>query len=276
MGSRSPFRTSASRGAFHVLGEERFEWLRASYMAIRIKAGRIQVAELALLPEVVRPGDVVIDVGANYGLFSFRLARLVGETGRVFAFEAVPATIKALRHVLKWTGVSSTVEVVEAGASDADGDVVMAITRRADGIPERGTAWSSPAGAMSPEVLTRLQAELGGPTVRMTRLDSAIPRDADVAFIKTDIEGADLFALRGARELITRSCPTLLMEVSSDSLSRHGLRREDLQDYLDRHGYFTYRYLPNHRLERARATEIDGDLLAVHPRRAARVEHLFD
>ena len=60
----------------------------------------------------VLPGQVAYDVGANIGYISILLARSVGENGRVFAFEALPANLERLHHNISLNGMSSRVTVV--------------------------------------------------------------------------------------------------------------------------------------------------------------------
>ena len=67
--------------------------------ALDIRRGRWTEPELRLIPHVVRPGESAVDVGANYGLWSYHLARAVGRRGSVVAFEPVPQTFRALRRV---------------------------------------------------------------------------------------------------------------------------------------------------------------------------------
>jgi hypothetical protein len=56
--------------------------------------------EFAVVERLVKPGDRVIDAGASYGFYTYLLARLVGENGRVFAFEPVGVTGEVLAHCL--------------------------------------------------------------------------------------------------------------------------------------------------------------------------------
>lgn len=66
--------------------------LRRLHYARQIRSGRFSSdePELALLPELVEPGDWVIDVGANVGRYTMRLSDLVGRQGRVIALESIP------------------------------------------------------------------------------------------------------------------------------------------------------------------------------------------
>ena len=73
----------------------------------------------AAVGELVKPGDVAYDVGANIGYISILLARKVGESGKVYAFEALPANVDRLRRNLELNGLESHVEVVPAAMIDA-------------------------------------------------------------------------------------------------------------------------------------------------------------
>ena len=73
----------------------------------------------------LRPGMTVLDVGASFGLYALAAARLVGPSGRVFAFEPARRTAAALRLHLEWNGVADRVEVVEAAVADASGEEVF-------------------------------------------------------------------------------------------------------------------------------------------------------
>jgi FkbM family methyltransferase len=246
--------------AFRVLGESRYERLRARHMAHKIGTGRYRNDEVDLVEHAVAPGDVVVDVGANFGLYSLHLARRVGSRGRVYAFEAAPTTATALRRVLASLDVADRVTVIEKAVGDHAGTVSFDVPRRADGSTDAGR--------------TAITAN-GGDAIRvpLTRIDDEIASDS-VAFMKVDVEGADLGALRGAGALIERSTPTILIEVSPSLLARHGHTPADVGDFFAQHGYATYGY-DDGRLTRLVVAAANGDVVAVHPRRAAAVEALL-
>lgn len=244
--------------AFRVLGERRFEDLRASHVARKIRDGRYRPAEVDLLPRFVSPGDSVVDVGANFGAYSYHLALLTGDSGRVFAFEAAPDTCRSLRRVLASLDVADRVEVVEKAVGDRSGTVPFVMPRRADGSADAGRA----SAVMSREAGSPTSDEINVPLVR---LDDEIPSDHDVSFVKVDIEGADLFALRGAEAIMSRSRPTVLIEVAPRALARHGVSGADIDSFLRERGYTTYRYDGAEAdLIPVAAAELSGDLLAVH------------
>src|SRR5687767_10821855 len=91
--------------------------------------------ELAVQQAVVdslRPGDVFVDVGANIGFFSLLAARAVGPDGRVIAIEAVSELAAAVRANAALNGFTQ-IEVVEAAASDAAGEVELMLAQHPGG-----------------------------------------------------------------------------------------------------------------------------------------------
>jgi hypothetical protein len=90
-------------------------------------------AELAPLFRILRPGEVVIDVGAHVGKYSVLLSRRVGPTGRVLAVEANPETFAALEQNLRLNR-RSNVQAVHGAAWNADGTMGLFL--------RPGAAWS--------------------------------------------------------------------------------------------------------------------------------------
>ncbi len=247
-----------------MLGERKFEDLRAWNWARKVRAGRCRPDEVDLLPRLLGPGDTAVDVGANMGIYTYHLALLTGDSGRVYAFEAVPDTCRSLRRVLALLGVADRVEVIEKAAGERSGSIEFAIPRRADGSVQSGRASAVFANG------DRQRA--GGPTLPLTRLDDEIPTEQEVSFVKVDVEGADLFALRGSEGIIARYHPTLLIEIAPRLLARNGLSGADVDAFLGERGYTTYVYDPaTGGLESAAANEVSGNLLAVHAGRAAQI-----
>jgi FkbM family methyltransferase len=157
--------------------------------AIRAAYPRVE-PELAALDAYVPRGGTAVDVGAWYGPWS---ARLVRRADRVVAIEPTPRLAAHLRQAFP------TVDVVEAVASDTVGTAVLH-------VPSAG-----------PVVGTSSLAEGAGGTVPLTvrsvTLDSLDL--SGVTFIKLDVEGHEMPALRGAERTIRRDRPVLLVELEA-------------------------------------------------------------
>jgi FkbM family methyltransferase len=173
--------------------------------------------EQAFIASRVRSGDTTFDVGANWGVHTLLLARLVGPQGHVTAIEPFPAALDSLRwHVAH--NHCDRVTIVDAGASDVD-----------------ATGWLA-EGANAME--SHLTSEGGGRPVTLHRLDTlwtnaGRPR---VAFIKVDVEGVEAAVLRGASSIIDRDRPAMLVALDGSFESSRNLTRD-----LARRGYRMWR-----------------------------------
>lgn len=161
------------------------------------------------IKELLKPGAIVLDVGAHVGLFTILLARWVGATGRVFAFEPTPATRVALSDHLALNGVADRVEVIGEAVSDEVGEAILH------------------AVCFSPEnTLNAVHSRLGPAEkvrVPVTTVDAfCVARKLKPALLKIDIEGYEWHALRGAKETIASCRPNVLIEVHPMNWSEIG------------------------------------------------------
>jgi FkbM family methyltransferase len=144
-----------------------------------------------VLEEHVRPGSVVIDVGAHIGTHTLTLARLVGPEGRVYAFEPVRKIYRELVRNLALNGVTNVVPLRYALGKGAPRVIEMKpITPGEEG----GTAVGR-----------------GGDPVELRTLDSF--GFEGVSLVKIDVEGYELPVLDGAEQTIRRSRPALVVEI---------------------------------------------------------------
>lgn len=189
---------------------------------------------VALLDRVLKPGMVVVDVGANIGEISIVAARRVGDGGYVLAFE--PMTV--LAHVLEKNLSSnklSSARVVQMGLSDTIGEfpIYSSCGQGDEGDIHEGlgSLYGDPARDKLVQVIsvTTLDSYISGNPVR--RLD----------VIKIDIEGAELPCLRGAMETLRKFKPLLIIEVQELSASIAGYESRDILRFLEPLGYEFYR-----------------------------------
>jgi FkbM family methyltransferase len=150
--------------------------------------------ELLYLDRIVPEGAVTVDVGANCGLYTRKLARL---SKQVYAFEPSHKMADLLRRTS-----ASNVRVHEIALSDQTGNAELFIPQD-NQEPIYG--------------LASLEPRLGSPNKRgvsisvpTARLDAIVHQD--VAFVKIDVEGHELSVLNGAVELLEHSQPVFLVE----------------------------------------------------------------
>jgi FkbM family methyltransferase len=210
---RVPSRLSESARAAKLDLELRVSWRR------RLRRGE---PTIRLVENIVRAGDVVLDIGASWGHYSASMARLAGRGGTVHAFEPNPANWRqleliALRHpnvVLHRHGLSNEAAAAELYVPVRDGSPVTEL-----GSVSRGT----------PDTMAV--------AIKLARLDDVLPVGIDVAFVKCDVEGHERSVLAGGAELLERSKPALLIELER----RHaGADVRETIAWLERLGYVAY------------------------------------
>ena len=162
----------------------------------------------AAVKQLVSPGDCVVDAGANVGYVTLLLSRWVGPSGRVHSFEPVPETFACLAASIRKLGLANVIPH-PCGLSDSAHDATMGIPLYVSGgenlyesriVEEERDARFARTVAVS---LNTLDALLAG-------------SDRRVSFIKIDVEGHELLAVQGARRVISRDKPVLLIEVTGD------------------------------------------------------------
>jgi FkbM family methyltransferase len=145
------------------------------------------------LLDSVKPGDVVIDVGANVGCLTFQAAKLVGERGRVIAVEPNPENLQLLYAGILRNELIN-VQVVPCAAWNTAG--VMSLK----------------GGASNTYLVSAAPLDEGRAYTQLVRLDEALANLDRVDLIKLDIEGHEPQAIEGARRLIEKHRPTVLTE----------------------------------------------------------------
>lgn len=167
-----------------------------------------------LFQDALRPGDIVIDVGANVGLHSLLAASLVGPTGRVHAIEASPwIHARLLRNLatnhaanvhtynLAATAVAGPVAVYLHDATNLGGTTIIAAEAGRSGAAMEAMVEGRPLGDIVP-LADLLAARL----------------------IKIDVEGAEWLVVQGFAALLPelRADVEILMEVKRDALEEMG------------------------------------------------------
>ena len=164
--------------------------LRLPYLYLQYRLQDALEDEMRLLPRLTRSDGVAIDIGANIGLYSYRLHKLCR---RVEAFEPNPACLSVLEAYAAANVRAHRVALSsQAGTIALNIPVVGGVAQAAFGsarVP-KGVAYDS----------------IGAPTRRLD--DFHIE---DVCFIKIDVEGHELEVLEGAAETIRRQLPVLLI-----------------------------------------------------------------
>lgn len=187
--------------------------LKRRYFARQLARGsfRAPEPEFDRLAEWVRPGDWVIDVGANIGHYTTRLSALVAAAGRVIAiepasetFELLASNVSRLRH--------RNVTLINAAASIQHTCVRMTLPHFDSGMSNYYQASITESG--------------GDFEVMALPVDSLVSSHR-ISFIKIDVEGHEAQALRGMTGILQRDKPCIVIEGAS----------AEVQALLEGYGY---------------------------------------
>lgn len=260
-----------------VVDERAYRYVQAAAMARDIRSGRLSEPELDVVPHAVRAGEVAIDVGANFGMWVPALSRAVGDSGRVYAFEPIPFTVSTLRLVARLLRVRN-VEIVPKACGESAGTTTFAVPLQGSGAVSAGQSHAADRDDDRPGS----EQHVRWPSAKhveceVVALDDLLPELGEVSLLKVDTEGAELFALRGARRLLERDAPTIVAEINPWFLEGFGLSVGDLTEFLLRRGYGLYRYADGRRqLEPVTREEVvEDNYVFVHLRRAERLAGLL-
>lgn len=188
--------------------------------------GNYEPNEFFMLSQVIRPGMIFVDAGANMGLYTLFAARKIGVQGRVLAIE--PST-RECERLLKNVEINSlsNVRLVRNAVSDSCSDVDLLIA---------DDEWSghNTLGAFAYDTPLAIKE-----TVRTDGLDDIVLREglSHVDIIKLDIEGAEFRALKGAVGILERFQPLLLLELADRALCHQGSSSSQIWDFCRQKGY---------------------------------------
>ncbi len=182
--------------------------------------GTIDRLELSLLKIWLEQGDSVIDVGANFGVYAVAAAQAVNRRGKVLAIEASPQLAERITQTAARLGLM-TLRVCACCAGEASGsvDFFVADSKAYTAEQSRQVAPERRAG----------YRKISVPMLSLDQIAAEYLGNTAPAFVKLDIEGAEVLALRGAPLMLRASDPPFwLVEINPPALRRFGASVADL------------------------------------------------
>ena len=234
---KRPFVFEDARGLRYVLypGEN-----ARAYLDNR---GNYEVAETLFCESVLRPGDVAVDIGANIGLYTLLFSRLVGEEGRVYAFEPAAENARRLRVNLLLNDAENVL-LAEKAVYSRSGTVTLNLFGEGLG------PWNTLGRPTLPDpfdpgrtVTPSSSVEVPATTLDEQAESAGIDR---IALLKIDVEGAEPDVLAGAARLLEeRRVRTILFEVSLPQAAGLGHDATEPFAELEAAGYASHRIGPD-------------------------------
>ena len=183
------------------------------------------------LPQLLRRGDIAIDIGANLGYYTRPMADIVGAEGRVYAVEPVPVIFSVLERNVRGRG---NVSLMNYALGEEDDTIEMAN----DSVAEAGY-FGTGRNFVSEGKLSGGAIRFSAQMRRGSELFGALER---VDFIKCDIEGYERVVIPELRPIIERHHPTVLIETD-------GQTREQIIEIFSAMGYKAYMLMDGREVE---------------------------
>jgi FkbM family methyltransferase len=192
------------------------------------------------LRSFLRPGDSVIDLGANAGYLSAVALDRIGKAGRLIAVEAAPAHHEELQWLVR-LNPEHRVLVEHCAAGDHDGEITLFLSAHR-GWHSTVRGFNAVSSAQTEEVRVPLRA------LDTLAQREGLLREGAIRLIKIDVEGAEHAVITGASKLLeARAAQALIIEMTPpsakhpvpepslifDRLASAGYRAYALRSYLD-------------------------------------------
>ena len=188
--------------------------------------GTYEELESKIMEEKIEMGNIVVDVGANIGLHTLNMARIVGNTGQVFAFEPDPSNFEILKKNVKINNYKNII-LEQKAVGDKHGRTTLYQSDH----PGKHRIFPQTEQAKS-----EIQVEL-------TNLDNYFDSDMidKINFIKIDVEGLEFSVLKGMKNILKNSKKIkILFEFMPENTMEVGFTPIELLNYLTSNNFKLY------------------------------------
>ena len=179
---------------------------------------------LRMLRSLLAPGDWAVDVGANVGIVTSRMAAAVGPNGRVWAFEPLPANVARLTALKEVNGLNQ-LRVLPVALSSENATARLRIPVGG------GSAWGSFVAGWE------TSGEMEVPTRRLDDVVDEHGWNGRISVLKIDAEGAEPAVVDGAERVLREMRPVVLCELNDILLDHAGTSSRALLDQFAELGY---------------------------------------
>lgn len=177
--------------------------------------GSYESGTINFIEKHLKSGDCFVDVGANIGLMSLKASKIVGKQGKVYSFEPHPNTAKILRFNISLNSIINTETIEKGVGSKSDSAKIF-------------DRWDVNRGGAS---LLPSNSEEKGYNIEVVTLDEMFS-DKAISMIKIDIEGYELEALKGAKQILSSTKPPILIVECTEETEHQEYTREALYNWL--------------------------------------------
>lgn len=186
------------------------------------------------LKKIIKRGDICIDVGANQGEYTLWMAKLSSDNGLVIAFEPLTKMYLQLKENITYNPkFYNKIITIQKGLSDKVSEMPIYAVNASDSFSDNegmpSIFYSDTRNTFIENiVLSTLDIELKKLNIKK------------INFIKIDVEGAELFVLKGAIETLKKDKPNLMIEFNEQTFNAAGYSSNEIFNLLEPLGYRFY------------------------------------
>jgi FkbM family methyltransferase len=184
--------------------------------------------ETNVVSSIIKPNDIIVDVGANIGYYTLIFSKLTGKGGKVFAFEPSNSNFKILNENIRINKYSDVVVTINKAVSDKEEQMNLYLNDENHGM---NRIFKSNAYAPKTNHVERIET---------IRLDSFFDKlqSLKVDFVKLDIEGSEYGAIKGMQKIIDNNKKLALMtEFHPSSITEYGIVPRQFLELLYSFGF---------------------------------------
>lgn len=180
------------------------------------------------IQEEIKPGMTIIEAGANIGYYSLIEAKIIGENGKIYAFEPSPVNMKLLKTNIALNSLEDNFETFPYGVGSKN-------EKRAFILMSKGNMSS-----FVPRREDKVIKSLGSINVKVVKLDDFWNRDlVSIDYVRMDVEGFEFEIVKGMKNILSsKNCPVgLFIEIHSELLNSNGSSCKAFLIYMAELGY---------------------------------------
>jgi FkbM family methyltransferase len=152
------------------------------------KFGWLEGYEMSLFHSCLKPGQIMLDIGANMGVYSLTASNIIGDAGKIIAFEPDDDNFKVLKkNILK--NEFKNIDPVPYAVSDKEETIFFETHSLNSGNHQ----------------IRKEKTEHGQTSIQAICLDNFLPENQKVDIIKIDIQGAEFYAFLGMKKLLSNN-----------------------------------------------------------------------
>ncbi len=192
-------------------------------VAKNIARGNYFEPEIILVAKkYIKKGTTVLDLGANFGQMSIEFSKLVGNEGRVYSFEAQNFVFNFTKKNISANNCNN-VTLLENAVHNKDGETLY--------FPQHDFSHTSAFKGAPYSGLALISDSKNGVPVKTITIDS-LDIQTPISFIKVDVQGADLFAMQGAKQTILKHKPVIIFEFEQPVQENFGTTFNDYVEFV--------------------------------------------